>query len=153
MKYALSIFVLFFFAVISTEASARTIKSFKDSEAITTIAQFMYDVGEDIPVSSRLSDKKINIRDYSKCTDVNAADVLEDVEQSIKRVLRYYPDEEVPFEEALIDLTDYLDNKSFKKCLFEKRSSNFRTKSSYYVDATDRIHVRVDNVALTSEQN
>lgn len=151
MKYALSILAFSFTALMSMDASARTITSFKDSDAITAVAQFMYDVAEDLPVSSRMTDKKIVIKDYSRCTDATAADVLEDAEDAIKRVLRYYPDEDIPFEQAIVDLQDYLDNQTFKKCLFEKKSSQARTKSTYYVDTSKRIYLRLDNVALTVE--
>ena len=68
----------------------------------------MYDVSEDMPSSYRLTDKKINVKDFSKCTTVDADAVLDDVESSIKKVLRYYPDEDVPFEQAIVDLEDYL---------------------------------------------
>lgn len=150
MKYAL--FILFTVLVsVSTEASARTITSFRDSDAISTIAQFMYDVAEDVPVSFKLSDKKINIKDFSQCTDVEASKVLDHVESSIKKVLRYYPDEDVPFEQALIDMEDYLDGRTYKKCVFEKKSAQSKIVSTYYADVSNKIYVRLDNVALTAE--
>lgn len=150
MKYAF-LFLFLSTTLMSASASARTITSFKDSDAITAVAQFMYDVAEDLPVSSRLTDKKIVIKDYSRCTDVDASLVLEDAEAAIKRVLRFYPDEDIPFEQAIVDLEDYLDHKTFKKCLFEKKTSQSRIKSTYYVDASNKIHLRLDNVALTAE--
>lgn len=150
MKYALFLFIAFV-SLNSHVASARVITSFRDSDAITGIAQFMYDVSEDMPSSYRLSDKKINLKDFSKCTTVKADDVMSDVESSIKKVLRYYPDEDVPFEQALVDMEDYLDHTSFKKCKFEKKNAQSKVVSTYYVDATDKIHLRVDNVLLTAE--
>nr|BDT28896.1 hypothetical protein BHI3_23620 [Bacteriovorax sp. HI3] len=150
MKYALFTFIAVC-SLSSFEASARTINSFRDSDAITGIAQFMYDVSEDMPSSYRLTDKKINIKDFSKCTTVGADAVLDDVESSIKKVLRYYPDEDVPFEQAIVDLEDYLDHAKFKKCQFEKKNAQSKVLSTYYVDASDKIHLRVDNVLLTAE--
>lgn len=151
MKYAF----LFLFMIIATtftsNASARTITSFRASEAITTVAQFMYDVAEDVPVSTRISDKKINIKDFSKCTDVKAEDALADFEKSVKRILRLYPDEEIPFEQALIDMEDYLDHTSYKKCMFQNKSTQSKTSTAYYTDVSDKIHLRLDNVALTAE--
>ena len=147
MKYALFLLIAFF----SLSVQARTITSFKDSDALTGIAQFMYDVSEDMPSSFRLSDKKMNIKDFSKCTTVKAESVFNDVEASIKKVLRYYPDEDVPFEQALIDLEDYLDHANFKKCRFEKKTAQTKIMSTYYVDLSDKIHLRVDNVILLAE--
>ena len=151
MKYAFSLLIILFSASISTDASARTIYSFRDSEAITTLAQFMYDVAEDIPVSTRISDKKINIKDFTKCTDATANDVLADFEKSVKRVLRFYPDEEVPFEQALVDMEDYLDHRDYKRCTFENKSAQAKTQTTYYADVSDKIHLRLDSIALTEE--
>ncbi len=64
MKYAFSILTALLFITTTSSASARTIYAFKDSNAIMTIAQFMYDVAEDVPVSGRLTDKKINLIDF-----------------------------------------------------------------------------------------
>lgn len=151
MKYAFSILFIIVSLSFTADASARTINSFHDSEAITTIALFMYDIAEDIPVSTRISDKKINIKDFSKCSDAEALDVLADVEKTVKRVLRFYPDEELPFEQALIDMEDYLDFQSYKKCVFENKSATSSIKTIYYTDLSDKIHLRLDNVALTPE--
>ena len=151
MKYALSILTTLIIATIAPSAFANSIHSFNDSEAIMTVTQFMYDVAEDVPVSTRLTDKKINISDLSKCSDITANDVLSDIETSIKKVLRFYPDEDVPFEQALVDLEDFLDHRVYKKCSFENKSSKSQTKSVYYTDVSDKIHLRLDNIALKAE--
>lgn len=151
MKYALVVLFSLFLVIYPDKSSARTITNFRDSDAITTIAQFMYDVAEDVPVSVRLTDKKLNIKDFSKCTDVKALEVLTHVESAIKKVLRYYPDEEIPVEQALMDMEDYLGHGGYKKCMFEKKSSQSITKSTYYVDQDEQIYVRLDNVLLTAE--
>ncbi len=151
MKYASFILISLLLSSLAFAAPARTITSFSQSEAITAVAQFMYDVAEDVPVGARISDKKVNIKEFTNCTEVSAAEVLADTETTIKRVLRFYPDEEIPFAEALVDLEDYLDHRNYKKCLFEKKSLHTRTNTIYYADLSDKIHLRVDNIALTAE--
>lgn len=151
MKYALSILSLTFFATLSFDASARSIYSFRQSNAITTVAEFMYDVGDDIPVSTRMTDKKINLKDFSKCVSVTSDEVMSDVDSAIRKVLRFYPDEDIPFEEALTDMEDYLDHQVYKKCTLVKKKDQSIVTSSYYVNADDKIHLRLDNIALTAE--
>lgn len=152
MKYALSIFCLsIFIASLSNDASARTITSFRQSDAITAVAEFMYDAGEDIPVSTRMTDKKINLKDISKCQDVSAQEVLDDVDSAIRKVMRFYPDEELPFEEALVDMEDYLDHQTFKKCILIKKRAQSLVRSSYYLNSEDNIHLRLDNITLMAE--
>lgn len=152
MKYALSILVLpFLIAAYSSDASARSITSFRQSDSISAVAEFMYDVGEDLPVSSRITDKKINLKDFSKCPTVTSEEVLDDVSAAIRKVMRFYPDEDVPFEEALIDMEDYLDHQSYRKCTLIKRREQSLVRSLYYVNSDDKIHLRLDNITLIAE--
>lgn len=152
MKYALFILILFSFITISSiEAKARSITSLRQSGAISTVVEFMYDIGEDVQNSIFLTDKKMNVKDFSKCTIVSSEDILDDVNSSIKKIVRFYPDEEIPFEEALADLQDYLDFQTYKKCTFVKKKSQSLVKSTYYVSSDDKIHLRLDNTTLTVE--
>ncbi len=147
MKYALLLFIFSF----TQTASARTITSFKNSDAITAVTQFMSDVRDDLPQSVLITDKKIALKDSSNCIDVSVAAVMDDAIKGIKKVLRFYPDEELPIEQALIDLEDYLDNKSFKKCLFERTTKDHLIKTTYFLDTTNKIHLRMDNRTLLSD--
>ncbi len=148
MKYALTFlfsFITIFITLLYSENSyARTITHFRDSDALTTMAQFMYDAAEDLPQSIKMSDKKMNIKDTKNCVTVSADDVFQDVSRAIKKIIRFYPDEELPFEQALIDLEDYLDHQSFKKCTMEKVTPQSRILISYFLDKHDLIHVRLD---------
>lgn len=116
-----------------------------------TVTDFMYDVVEDIPVATGLNDKRLIVKDLSRCIQVKADVIMNDVESGIKRVLRVYPDEDIPVEQALIDLEDYLDNQTFMKCNFVTTSSKSYIESIYYVDLSDKIHLRMDNISLLSE--
>jgi len=144
MKYTLTFLFSFFALTYSHDSSARTITRFRDSVALSTIAQFMYDSAEDIPQSIKLSDKKMNIKDTKKCVTVSATVVKEEVSKAISKILRFYPDEDLPFEEALNDLEDYLDHQNFKKCAMEKVTPESRILTSYFLDKHDLIHVRLD---------
>lgn len=145
MKYAF-VFLFLFLSLIDI-AQSRTVTSFKKSDAITTIAQFMYEVSGDLQEQIRISDRKIASVNYKECKLVTTDIVLDDVLSSIKHVLRYYPDEDLPFEEAIIDFEDYLDSQVFHSCSFIKKTKNSMIQSVYYVDATDRIHLRIDKIA------
>lgn len=151
MKYAFLILCLSLFIAHSNEAHARSITSFRQSDAITAVATFMYDVGEDIPVSPRMTDKKLNLNDVSNCASVTSHEVISDIDSAIRKVSRYYPDEDVPYEQALVDMEDYLDYQSYKKCVLTEKKKGAVVTSSYYVNADDMIHLRLDNIALTSE--
>ncbi len=144
MKYALTFLFLLSTLFYSQQSSARTITKFKDSDALMTIAQFMYDSSEDLPQSIKMSDRKMNIKDIKTCVSVSADQVLVEVTKAIKTIIRFYPDEELPFEEALADLEDYLDHKNFKKCSMEKVTPQSRRLTSYFLDRDDLIHVRLD---------
>lgn len=144
MKYAF----LFLFLSLSliAPAQSRTITSFKKSDAITTIAQFMYEAGGDLQEQIRISDRKIASVNYKECKLVATEVVIDHALSSIKEVLRYYPDEDLPFEEAISDFEDYFDSQVFHSCSFVKRTKNSTINSIYYVDTSDRIHLRIDKI-------
>jgi hypothetical protein len=152
MKYTLT---FLFLAIVSISSlgnvSAREIQSFKDSDALIGLTQFLYDVGEDLEVSLKISDKKVTIKDTSKCTTTAAGEALTLTEKAVMKVLRFYPDEDVPFEQAMIDLADYLNNVRLKKCLFEKVTKQSLVKTTYFEDASGKIHLRIDTIQLKSE--
>ena len=148
MKYA---FFIFSFFIFSQSSFARSINSFSDSQALSTIAEFMMDSASDSISSKLISDKKIKIKDGQACTLVNANDVIKAVESAINTVLRLYPDEELPVEEAISDLRDYLQNKTYHKCSFFQTKSHSSFSGEYFVDSSDKIHVKVDTVIVSLE--
>ncbi len=146
MKYAL----LFLFILFSNLplSYAKNIKSFNDSIALTSIAQFMIDSSEDLPVSNRISDTKLAIKDTLACVAVDKQVVINDVSNAIFNVLRFYPDEELPIEEALNDLSDYLSSDRYLKCVYSQNNIQLVRSVTYYMDAKNEIHVKVDTIAL-----
>jgi hypothetical protein len=143
MKYA------FLFLIISFSQStfASHIKSFNDSQAILTIAQFMIDNAEDMPTSVRLSDVKLKVKDEAACTVVTPAEVLKEVHSAIKKVLKLYPDEELPLEEAMSDLLDYLGPGPLSKCIGNQEKFQGTVQVVYFYDSTDSIHVKVETIS------
>lgn len=144
-----------FFAILisisSTPSMARTITSFSDSQALMTVAQFMIDNAEDMPISSRISDKKLKVPDPSICEAVSSEKVLKEVSSAIKIVLRLYPDEELPIEEAMEDLRDYISPGPLKKCTVTQSNQYKKINVSYFFDSTDKIHVKVDTITLLTQ--
>lgn len=146
MKYALLFLALFFSVAIKSQA--RTIHSFHDSQALMTIAQFMIDNAEDMRNSIRISDKKLTIKDASTCTVVSSKEVIKTVDAAILAILRLYPDEELPVDEALSDLADYLGTGPLTKCNILQKNERMKINAIYFFDKTNDIHVKVDTVTL-----
>jgi len=146
MKYAFLLLALCTF--IPSPSYANPITSFNDSQAILTIAQFMRDNADDMPTSSRISDKKIKIKDPSTCEVVNPSVVIKEVHTAIKSVLRMFPDEELPLEEAMDDLKKYVGTGPLRHCKLVQENQHKKIFVSYFFDSTDKIHVKVDTVVL-----
>lgn len=149
MKYAFFMCALILFNNPSAKARA-AITSFNDSPALMTIAQFMMDNAEDMPVSSRISDKKLKVMSGTVCEVVNAHTVVSEVESAINKMLRVYPDEELPVEEALSDLEIYVGQNSLKKCKVTQTNDHKKINVSYFYDSKDVIHIKIDTVTLLS---
>jgi hypothetical protein len=111
----------------------------------------MVDNAEDMPVSSRISDKKLKVPDLSICETVSSEKVLKEVASAIKSVLRLYPDEELPIEEAMEDLKDYVGAGPLKKCTVTQANQHKKIVVSYFFDAKDKIHVKVDTITLLAQ--
>jgi hypothetical protein len=151
MKYAF--FVLFSSIAFSTNASALTITSFSDSPALMNVLEFVKDSGADLKVSNRVSEKKLTITssEETKCTDVPAALVQNEIENSIQNVLRYYPDEELPLDDAYNDLQTLLGSFIYKKCIFYTSNDHMKLKTSYFYNAPGTVHIKVDTITLLTE--
>ena len=146
MKYAI-LFLLLILLNLSP-SYAKDIKSFSDSIALTSIAQFMIDSADDLPLSNRISDVKLAVKNISSCVQVDKQTVMNDVANAILNVLHFYPDEELPIENALNDLSDYLSSNEYYKCDYSKNNIQLTKNVTYYMDAKNEIHVKVDTIAL-----
>jgi hypothetical protein len=146
MKYAF--FICIIFSLYAPTCFSNNISQFSDSLAINSIAQFLSDNAEDMPISARISDKKLFIPDTSRCTMASSLEVILQVEAAINKVLRLFPDEEQPIDEAINDLTQYLGPGPYTKCQFNYRNNQKIINSVYYFDRTDLIHVKVDTITL-----
>lgn len=143
MKYAF----LFFFFLYSIPSYSQPIKSFNDSQSILTIIHFLMDNAEDMKTSVRLSDRKYVLKNTEACAPVSSNEALKEIRIAINSIFSLYPDEELPVEEALADLQSYLGNNSFLKCIsFESRGRKI-IRSSYFVDSSDSVHVKIDTIS------
>jgi len=140
MKYA-AFFISFF--ILST-VHARTINSFKQSYAILSIASMLADNAEDLKVSYRISDKKNLITDVSKCTRVESNVALTAFKEAMDSVLRIFPDEEIPYNEALEDMKDYLDATPLTLCKFIHAGIETQVNTLYFFDNASKTYLRID---------
>jgi len=147
MKYAFLILSFFFIQ----SSFAVTITSFNDSPALLNVLEFIKDSANDLKVSNRISEKKLAVVDSSKCIDVKAPVVLNEVEVAIQNVLRYYPDEELPLDEAYEDLSTLLGVHTFKKCTFFYTNEKMKMKTVYFENAADSVHIKVDTITLIAQ--
>jgi hypothetical protein len=147
MKYAFLVFSILF---IQT-SFAVTITSFNDSPALLNILEFIKDSASDLKISNRISEKKMIIADPAKCVQAKAPVVLNEIEGAIQNVLRYYPDEELPIDEAYDDLITLLGSHNFKKCTFYYANEKIKMKTVYFENAADSVHIKVDTITLLTE--
>ena len=142
MKYAL----LFLLLSFSISSFAQPIKSFNDSQSILTIIQFLNDSSEDLKTSFQISDKKLVFKDASKCISATSSDVINEVQKAINNILKFYPDEELPVEEAIADFSSYLEELPLQKCTFVQHLTGKDILISYYFDGLNNKHVKIDSV-------
>ena len=144
MKYAAFFICLFISIQISTSAEARTIFSFKQSDAIQSIANMLSENAEDLKVSFQISDKKNIIKDTTQCSQVESNVALLSFKEAMDSVLRMFPDEEIPYNEAMADMKDYLDMTPLTLCKFVRAGIETQVITLYFFDKSDKIHLRID---------
>ena len=108
----------------------------------------MNEVKEDLPEAVLLSDKKLKIIQPENCEQVSSDVVLSETLKGIKKVIRFYPDEELPLEEAYADLDSYIGNKTYTKCVIERVVRDQEIKTYYYLNTIDRKALRMDIITL-----
>jgi len=140
MKYAAFFISLFIFI----SAQARTITSLRQSDAIQAISSMLSDNAEDLKVSFRISDKKNTINDVTKCARVESNHALMAFKEAMDSVLKIFPDEEIPYYEALDDMKDYLDETPLTLCKYAHAGLETQVVTLYYFDKGDKIHLRID---------
>lgn len=148
MKYA---FFILACSLFIQNSFAVTITSFNDSPAIMNVVEFIKDSANDLKVSNRVSEKQLKITDPSKCTTVNSAAVLNDIQSAVQNVLRYYPDEELPLDEAYADFITLLGSHSYKKCTFSFSNDRMKMMTNYYENDSKSVHIRVDTITLINQ--
>lgn len=153
MKYALCVLALIttIFASFPQPSFAVTITSFNDSPAIMNVIEFIKDSASDLKVSNLISEKKLKVTDLSKCTEVKAVAVLAEIETAIHNVLRYYPDEELPLDDAYNDLITLLGSHTYKKCTFTFADEKKKIKTNYFFNESGSVHIKVDTITLLAQ--
>lgn len=144
-------YAFLFSFILSASASALTITSFNDSPALMNVLEFVKDSGADLKVSHLVTEKKLKITNQSNCTDVSAAELQNTIESSIQNVLRYYPDEELPLDDAYADLSTLLGSFTYKKCRFSTSNDHKKVITNYFFNATDSVHIKVDTITLLDQ--
>jgi hypothetical protein len=141
MKYAAFFISIFFIASVN----ARTIYSFKQSSAIVSIINILSENAEDLKSSFRVSDKKYKVENTSQCEAASSTDALLAFKTAMDSVLRMFPDEEIPYDEALSDMNDFLDQQPLTLCKIVHRDERNTIATLYFFDKSDKIHLRIDN--------
>ncbi len=144
MKYALLVFSL----LLSINIFSREINSISNSPAINEIVSFINDNREEFASYYKISDKVFEIKNYEGCSVVGDQEIAKDFSKSFKLILAKYPDEELPFDEAIADLKNFLDHKSYYRCSKVGSNSNGDAVEVHYYQSLDKvIYLRIDNIA------
>ena len=142
MKYAVLLISIFIFSSVQ----ARTIFSFRQSNAIMSITNMLSENAEDLNNSFQISDRKNTIKDTSSCEQVESSVALIAFKEAMDSVLRMFPDEEIPYNEALTDMNNYLDMAPLTLCKFFRATTEKQIVTLYFFNLDTKIHLRIDKM-------
>lgn len=124
--------------------NTRQITSLSQSEAMTTIREFMTEVHEDLESYYLISDKNLKLPTDAVCGTKTKAEVVRTITKSIMHTLKLYPDEELPVSEAVEDLKLYLVDASYKTCTYSKVVRGLRVERALFYFSNARLAIRLD---------
>jgi hypothetical protein len=143
MKYA----ALFISLLLITSVQARTIYNINQSNALQVISNMLSEDAEDLGTSFQFTDKAITIKDVSKCTQVESKVALLSFKEAMDSVLKTFPDEPIPYDEALVDMKDYLGTAPLTLCKFLRAGLETEVLTLYFFNLSSKTHLRIDKTS------
>lgn len=143
MKYAAFFIALFLF----TSVQARTIYNLNQSSALQTISNMLSEYAEDLGTSYQFTDKPLTIKDVSKCTQVESNIAILSFKEAMDSVLKTFPDEPIPYNEALADMKDYIGTAPLTLCKFLRPGLETEVVTLYFFDLLSKTHLRIDKTS------
>ena len=123
------------------------IKSLKDSQALTSVREFMASVHEDLETYYVINERNLKLPAKHTCVFKTKAEVVRIVTKSIMHTLKLYPDEELPVEEAVNDLKGYLRAETYEVCTFTRVVKDEKFEHSLFYSQSGTFYLRLDFVA------
>lgn len=138
------------FNLHADEGSSETLtqmRSLKDSSSLTIVREFMTSVRADLESYYVINDRHLKLPAKHICTMKTKADVVRLVTKSIMHTLKLYPDEELPVEEAILDLKSYLRADTYEMCTFSRVVKEEKYEHTLFYSQSGTFYLRLDFIA------
>jgi hypothetical protein len=146
MKFALPLFAVCV-VLLSAVAEARPrypVRGFGQSNALSIVLDTIYDASFDFEGMYLISHNIDFLGDKKTCTTVSVQVILRHFKKIFDEFISYYPDEELPYDQALKDLKKIVGNGKYQRCHEVSTTSRGHVDVTHYQSLDSELWIRIE---------
>lgn len=119
-------------------------RSFHDSGALIRVLDAIYDASFDFEGLYIITHNVEFLGEKQKCEIVSSAALVAHIKKIFQEFISYYPDEELPFDEALKDLKEIAGGSDFKRCYERQEDPRAYVEVTHYQSLSTKLWIRIE---------
>jgi hypothetical protein len=119
-------------------------KTFNDSGALTLVLDTIYDASFDFEGLYIIGHNMEFLSEKKDCEVVPTAGLVSHFKKIFKEFTSYYPDEELPYDEALSDLKEIAQGADFKRCYERQEGGRGYVEVTHYQSLSTPLWIRIE---------
>lgn len=143
--FFLPIFVTVMMLVLAPSAhSAQPVGGFSQSNALSIVLDTIYDASFDFEGMYIITHNIEFLGEKKKCSQVSVNMILRHFKKIFDEFISYYPDEELPYDQALRDLKKILGSGKYQRCHEVSTSAQGHIDVTHYQSLETQLWIRIE---------
>lgn len=137
--------------ILSATAEARTrypVRGFGQSNALSIVLDTIYDASFDFEGMYIISHNIDFLGDKKQCSKVGTQVILRHFKKIFDEFISYYPDEELPYDQAIRDLKKIIGNGKYERCHEVATTSRGHVDVTHYQSLDTDLWIRIEYSVL-----
>lgn len=133
--------------LLSSMAEARTrypVRGFGQSNALSIVLDTIYDASFDFEGMYIISHNIDFLGDKRQCTTISVQVILRHFKKIFDEFISYYPDEELPYDQALRDLKKIIGTGKYQRCHEVSTTARGHVDVTHYQSLETDLWIRIE---------
>lgn len=117
---------------------------FRDAKALRYIIATMNEASSDLNTFYRLSDKKYQIPQSAQCLPSSSQEAYDYGKKAIDHFIEFYSDEDLPYDQALGELAEFLSFGVTQKCRYVVKNRDFSVDTNVFISEGSELNFVVE---------